>query len=446
METKSRRHILQWMAFALLFSLLFSGCVTKSPEDLYTLPQFSEQNLQLQTLINQVLNAGAEYSAPVAGANRQAVQLEDLNGDGVKEAIAFFRSMGEDDHLKVYIFDVDAQGQYQEVAQITGEGSNIESITYTDLDGDGIKEVIVGWQILTGINLLSVYRLESESVSQLFSTDYAKYTVCHLSSGKGADICVFRSLGTEAESEAELYAVSANGEVTSSKASLSTTIASIDSVRAGFLADGKSALFVESTLQSRALVTDILTFRQHGVENITLDQTTGISDSTDRTYAVNCRDIDGDGIVEVPEPVSLGEDSTFWLLEWYSFDSAGNRTLVTTTYHNYQEEWYLEIPEEWYGRLSIRREDGISGERAIVFSYVTEDGTLEEFLAVYTLSGDNKEERAEYDGRFLLAAEGDVIYSAKILVGANWNALEINEGLVRQKFHIIYSEWMASVS
>ena len=40
-----------------------------------------------------LLESGAEYAAPVSGSNIQPVQLEDLDGDGEEEALAFFDNL-----------------------------------------------------------------------------------------------------------------------------------------------------------------------------------------------------------------------------------------------------------------------------------------------------------------------------------------------------------------
>ncbi len=64
-----------FLAAAMLFAL--SGCyATKSAQDFYSLPQFSERYIQLQEEINKILTDKAEFSAPIKGGNRQA------GGDG----------------------------------------------------------------------------------------------------------------------------------------------------------------------------------------------------------------------------------------------------------------------------------------------------------------------------------------------------------------------------
>ena len=87
---------------AALMILPLSGCL-QSAEDLYALPRQSDEYYTLQNQIEAVLDTGAEYSAPVAGDRRQAVQLADLDSDGQKEAIVFLRTQGEKP-LKIYIY------------------------------------------------------------------------------------------------------------------------------------------------------------------------------------------------------------------------------------------------------------------------------------------------------------------------------------------------------
>ena len=70
--------------------LLLSGCAFSSPEELYAVPRASEDYQNLQDQIDQVRSAGAEYAGPLQGTNTQPVQLMDLDGDGVQEAVAFF--------------------------------------------------------------------------------------------------------------------------------------------------------------------------------------------------------------------------------------------------------------------------------------------------------------------------------------------------------------------
>ena len=96
------------LAAALVLTGVLSGCgslnLVFNPQDLYTLPELPAKYTDLNAQINAILEDGAEYAAPTAGANIQPVQLTDLDGDGQQEAVAFFqhrfKRMGVDTALE----------------------------------------------------------------------------------------------------------------------------------------------------------------------------------------------------------------------------------------------------------------------------------------------------------------------------------------------------------
>ena len=93
------------LLLACLTAITLTGCGLKSGEDLYQLPKASAEYESLQTCLEDILDRGLEYSAPLTGSNLQSVQLTDLDNDGTDEAIAFFRdSSAESQSLKIYIF------------------------------------------------------------------------------------------------------------------------------------------------------------------------------------------------------------------------------------------------------------------------------------------------------------------------------------------------------
>ena len=72
-------------AFLALGLVLLSGCFVKTVDEMYALPQHSDEYYNLQQAIDAVMAGGASYCAPVSGVNQQSVQLADLDGDGIQE-------------------------------------------------------------------------------------------------------------------------------------------------------------------------------------------------------------------------------------------------------------------------------------------------------------------------------------------------------------------------
>ena len=431
------------LAVALVMALCLGGCMEMSADSLYALPQLSEGYLKLQSAIDSVLSSGAEYAAPSTGANRQPIQREDLDGDGVREVIAFFNFAGTDRPLKIVVFR-SVDGEYSEIARIEGEGTGIESVAYLDMNGDGVREVAVGWQMGAGINMLSVYSISGWQVNRLVNTNYSEYTVCDMDGETGSDILVLRLSQSELSGQAEHYALTGDGEVVTGTARLSSGTEALLRVRSTQLLGGRSAILVESTMNGTGIVTDILAWQNGKLANVTLDENSGVSEGTLRlSYALYCRDIDSDGVIDVPQPVPLPpttEGTTYYTIDWYSYYPGGSRRLVCTTYSNYTDSWYLVLPDSWKGKITLSREEGASGERMIIFSTVSENGARDkDFLAVYTLTGEKREERASVGGRFMLSRSEETVYAARILTE---DALPVSRQMLINNFGLIYSEWI----
>ncbi len=434
------------LAAALLLLLLLPGCgLGKSMEELMTLPRLPEEHLELQRMLDSLQAEGASFSAPVSGSYRQSVLFYDVNGDGVEEALAFFRTSGEHP-LKIYVF-IRSGSRYETAAVVEGDGASIESITFLDMDGDGWTELVVGWGMGEGLRMLSVYSLKSFQVSAVATADYTQYTVGDMDRDGRSEVLLVRLGEPEKGGAAERISLERDGETLTVSARLSAGVEAVSRIVCSPLADGNSALYVEGSLPG-GLVTDVLFYQDGSLRNITLDPETDVSEDSLRASTVGMRDMDGDGIPEIPIPRILPAqgETAYRALDWYAFDSRGRRRLQLTTYHNFSDSWYLILPREWGDRITIRREDGAMGERAVVFSRWNGEGeAVTDFLIVYAITGVNREELAARPGRQRLYSGADAIYAFSLLPGAeDWAFAPTPEDL-RQSFGLIYSEWISGL-
>lgn len=56
-------------------------------------------------------------------------------------------------------------------------------------------------------------------------------------------------------------------------------------------------------------------------------------------------------------------------------------------------------------------------------------------LAIYALSGPNRQDRAEVDGRFILRQEENTVYAAQLLTD------ELSREDILNNFYITYDQW-----
>ena len=187
-----------------LFSLLLSGCMFTTPEtSLYRLPKLAGEYESLESQIDALLTNGAEYAAPTSGSNLQSVQMIDLDGDGSEEAVAFFRKATEERPVKIYFFRSNGDS-YEQMALIEGTASSIYSITYYDLDGDGRREILVGFKSGTELQVLAVYTLRGSEPLNLLTTAYLRYAGSDLTGDGRQELTVLYS-GEENRCMADCY-------------------------------------------------------------------------------------------------------------------------------------------------------------------------------------------------------------------------------------------------
>ena len=149
------------LAFPLAMILLLSGCLFRSPDDLYRKPERSAGYEQLMSAIRSVrvgleaeFGVASEDALIVSGDNTATIQLQDLDGDGQREtAVTFVRISDVEKPVKVFLFRK-VEGIYQLAGKIEGIGSAIHSVEYADLNGKGQKELVINWQVSAGVDQL----------------------------------------------------------------------------------------------------------------------------------------------------------------------------------------------------------------------------------------------------------------------------------------------------
>ena len=434
---------------------LLSGCgsaqkFTFDPQDLYALPELPAQYTELNSRLSEILSAGAEYAAPTSGTNVQPVQMVDLNGDGAEESIAFFRNSADEKPLKIYIFSA-RDGSYEPAAVIEGSGNAISSVVYSDLNGDGATELVVGWKVNADLQALSVYTLRNGSAEELLkSISYVKYAITDLNSDGYQELMILRS-DEEGHGAADHYSWTAGGAIDQSTATVSVTMADVNRqgrLTRGTLSDGAPALFVTGVTEKNRAVTDVLALREGELDNILISDTTGVSRMICDFNSLYPADLNGDGVTEVPCPVDLplwGEGGTVYRrLDWQQVAPDGTAAAVLRTYHDVENSWYLRLSEDWTDRIMVSR-SAVSDETVVTF-YIrpeTEGETPQPFLRIAAISGTNREIKALRGNRFILSRQLDTSYTAELLEANETWEYGLTPDEVRGAFSLIATEWTA---
>lgn len=428
------------MALFLLASLLLSGCALRTVDEMYSPPKRSAEYEDLQRAIDSSM-AGLEYCAPLSGENQQTVQMADLNGDGSEEYLLFAKGTS-DSPMQILIFSR-SEESCQLIETIECRGSAFELIEYVDIDGKPGMELVVGLRVSDQIlGYLSVYTFSGGAAEQLMAVNYSKFVTSDLD-GNGVHELMVISPGESEEDNAvvALYSYEDGAMSRSREAALSESADHIKRIMVSTLYDGVPAVYVASSVEEGAIITDVFALKNGRFTNVSLSNESGTSVQTLRNYYVYADDIDNDGVLELPDliPMVSREDSSpasaQRLIRWYAMKLNGAEVDKMYTFHNFDSGWYLQLDEEWASRVSVTQKNGN-------FEFYLWDTEYHNALKLFTidaLTGSDREEQAAEEGRFILSKTDAVVYAARLEDTAQ--SVGITPESLTGCFHPIHMDW-----
>lgn len=428
------------MFLLVMLVVLLCGCGPSTVDQMYAVPRRSAEYLDLQLAIDDAMG-GKEYCAPLSGENRQSVQMADLDGDGRDEYLVFVRN--RDDHTpQILIFNRDhSECVLREV--VVGRGAGFEQVEYADIDGEPGMELVIGCRLSDQVlRYLTVYSFCAGDAGQLMAANYAKFLTTDLDSDGKTEVMVIAPGDSEEENAvAALYRYTDGAMSRSRQARLSEQSENIKRIMVSRLHGGTPAVYIASSVEESAIITDVFALRDGEFTNVSLSSESGTSVQTLRNHYVYAVDIDGDATLELPclmdmVPVQNNtSSSTRHLIRWFAMNADGADVEKLHTFHNFDGGWYVTLDKDWASRVSVTQEGGICT------FYVWDEAyeKAEKLMTIYALTGSDRELDAESGDRFAIYKTDGVTYAAKLEVAA------ISCGLTQENltgsFHLIHMDW-----
>ncbi|MBE6734158.1 MAG: hypothetical protein E7563_02285 [Ruminococcaceae bacterium] len=307
-----KKILLLLLTVFLVFALCGCDAITFNVIELMSPPKATGEKAEIQKLIDK--EAGSDYTLkyPQNGNYRSAITTTDFDGDSTYEAIAFYMPSGEAQTVHLLIMD-SIDGKWTVIGNHTSKSTAVDRLIFTDLDGDGKSEILVGWNTYNNLvkDLSLYYTQDGTSTEIICETQYSDL-LCSDFTGSGKEELLLLSLYTEDKpATASLITLNdtKNGLYTISESLTSGDVVSFAKLQTGRVFYGQQGAVIDGVTSAGTYTTQLIYYSQY-FASLQVVSFTGDSPTSqaERSYAVLSEDIDGDGIIEIPNTFKLNID------------------------------------------------------------------------------------------------------------------------------------------
>ncbi len=345
--------------------VLCSGCSLNffSVESLMSPPLQSGKNGEVEEAFKKLMaEKTIQLRTPQNGDYQTSFVLFDINGDSQEEAIVFYTDSAVDTSVRMSFLEC-VNDTWMISADVKGAGSGVYDVSFSDMDNDGIYEIIVGWSLFdTKVSkIASVYSVSSGdkgifTLNTLGNEYYNSKTITDFNGDDQDDIVLIHldDTGEVQKSYFRCFSLSESTDfVKYSEVKLDAHINSVSKIQfdeVRYNGELCKRMFIDCAKTETSMFTEMLYWncKDLRTERAIKNPLT----STLRSSKIYCRDIDGDGLLEIPTNTKLNGDEklltvkradvqyTFTMLEWLNSFGDKSEGSITTLFNPIESYLY----------------------------------------------------------------------------------------------------------
>jgi tetratricopeptide (TPR) repeat protein len=104
------------------------------------------------------------------------ISTKDLDKDGRDELLVPFKVKAIDNAVFLLVLK-NINNSLERIGVIKGDGYEIDKICFTDIQGDGLQDILYGVRISKNFNLLNGYTLVNGKLDKIFNKTYSKFDI-----------------------------------------------------------------------------------------------------------------------------------------------------------------------------------------------------------------------------------------------------------------------------
>ena len=424
---------------AVFLAAFLCGCdlFTIDTEQLMTPPALTGDMYPISKALAKSVKGEYRLKYPSLGERRSAIILEDIDGDSIFEAFAFY-STSDDEMTNMHINAISKNGDtYASVDEQSIVAGAVERVDFCDLDGDGIKEILVGWEVYgSSEKQLCVYSLSNDTLSVRLSEKYTGFICCDLV-GDGDNELIIHLLNTgDFMNSAAVYRFLSGGLQKIAGCVLDRNVKTVSEPVFSKLSTGQAAIYIDE-IKGAGAVTEVLFFKDGELKNPLLETENTIENiRTLRAASIASRDINSDGVLEIPVATNLpnaaGSEELLYYTNWCAFDGE-NLVTKKITVLNTIDGYSIYVPKNLEGHFAVLKDT--ESHRRVFYYYDAElDSVGERLFSVSVITAARWDKKDfEKMNMFEVARSGKNVYAASVNATAK-NA--ISEKQLKEMFSL----------
>ncbi len=381
----------------LIIPFCFTGCSNEfkmTTADFLKPPRAAGEMYDIDQALQDAVAEKYTLKYPTAGKYRSAYILADLTGTGTEGfALAFYSVLNSENVVTMHLNLMKRTGQkWSSIGDISVAAVSVEKVEICDLDGDGMQEIVVGWNIYGVDKKVIVYSLKGLTLTPRIQEPYTDFICCDLRGQGKKDLFLLHHDVESLTASAKLYTLLKDGVHESGRCALDGAVTAFAEPAYSHLLSGKAAVYIDAQ-KGNGMQTEII-FYQNKTLQAPLSGNPQTVSPTYRESTIACMDINGDGCLDIPRPQTFPVSSKLDELAeqenlapitgWYAYDGKAF-SVVTLAMMNYADGYYMEIPNRWSHRVIIEM-DMDNRERTVYLLDAEQQEVVSELVRLRTVA------------------------------------------------------------
>lgn len=428
------------MLLAICICVAFCGCdFSRNTDDMVSPPELTGDMSPIADALYAVAGANCDLKYPTEGTHRSAIVLEDINGDGIFEAFAFYSTSGDEMttmHINVIC---QSEGKWVSVSDQTIVATGVEMVDFCDLNDDGTEEILVGWDVNgASEKQLSVFTFFENALTQQLLQAYTNFLCCDLDNNGTNEIFVHLLNASEKANKAIIYSYNENGMAQTAGCIMDGSVKSAATPVLSVLSNGQKAIYIDE-IKGVGAITEVLYISKGELINPLLDNEISFeNNSTLRAASLEIKDINQDKILEIPIaaelPNAISDGEKLYYTNWCSFNGE-KLSIKLVAIVNTVDGYYLTVPNSMVGYVAVYKD--IENHVRKFYHYDPINAILGKLLFTVTAVDADEWDSGNFadSGNFELSRTKDTVFVAELGEGAG--AFAITTDVIISSFNLV---------